>query len=320
MADDADPSSTGKDGETATAAVGTVAESRTPTRPEDNNTCLVDASPMAVENQDETPMLRLDTPQAPDDPTSLGRKRKSPGDNVQAMGGGTQPDRITKRVRLAEGATHWDSSPLVTTGAALGLDRSLLPPEIWHLVFTYCPPKSLGNLLSVNKLFNLYLDPSPTAHRDGVPRAPPCALSPMEPNAIWQASRRLFWPKMPAPLQSKTELDMWRITCSPGCQGCGKRGVRGPISPPDPSRPGPGTDGVASIWAFGCRMCALCLLKTSEKVRELPLQAWKRGLRPSNTSPGTRFTNFAVHPVSHHPCASVCVFDTGSRRLFRYRR
>ncbi len=281
MPKDALPSGTDDDGETpAAAAAGIAAESRLPAQPEDNNTCRMVASPMAVENQDETHVLRLDTHSAPDDPISLGRKRKSLSDKqvTASRMAGSQPDRITKRIRLTEGATGRGNSPQAATGSFLSLDRSLLPPEIWHLVFTYCPPKSLGNLVSVNKLFNLYLDPSSPAHKDGVPRALPCALGPMEPNAIWQASRRLFWPKMPAPLQSKTELDMWQMTCSPSCQDCGKRDVQSRMSPPNPDRPGPGTDGVASIWAFGRRMCALCLLKTSEKVRELPLAVWKRGL------------------------------------------
>ncbi|KAK3906832.1 hypothetical protein C8A05DRAFT_11408 [Staphylotrichum tortipilum] len=240
------------------------------TEPKNNNTCRKGASLTVVEDQDETHTRHLNGSPAPDDTTSLGRKRKSPGDIVQVGGSQSQPDRITKRIRMVDGGRGRGRPPPVTTGSSLIHDRSLLPPEIWHLVFTYCPPKSLGNLLSVNKSFNLYLDPSSPAHRDGVPCAPQRALGPMEPNAIWQASRRLFWPKMPAPLQSKTELDMWRITCSPSCQDCGQRALQGQISPPDPLHPGPGADGVVSLWAFGRRICAMCILKTSEK--ELDLQ------------------------------------------------
>ena len=148
-------------------------------------------------------------------------------------------------------------------------DRALLPPQIWHHIFTFCPPRSLGVLLSVNKLFNLYLDPASPVSREA-PAADPFksgALVPLKPNAIWQASRRLFWPIMPAPLQSRTELDMWRLACSNRCQICGKLDGRDSSSPFDVRNPGPGPDGVAALWAFGARMCASCLVENSTKVR-----------------------------------------------------
>lgn len=157
-------------------------------------------------------------------------------------------------------------------------DRALLPPQIWHHIFTFCPPRSLGVLLVVNKLFNLYLDPASAVSREAPVTDPfkSGALVSLKPNAIWQASRRLFWPNMPAPLQSKTELDMWRLACSNRCQSCGKPDGRDSSFPFDVRHPGPGADGVAALWAFGIRMCASCLVENSTKVRpsRIPISIW----------------------------------------------
>jgi hypothetical protein len=227
---------------------------------------------MALDNRNTTTASLLDGSAATKGPSAPGKKRKSPGGSaghghVEATS--PRPGNGVKKIKFAEG----DAKQGTQSGPALGSrptsDRSLLPREIWHYVFTFCPPKSLGNLLAVSKLFNLYLDPASPARRELRPSATQGALRPMEPNAIWQASRRLFWPsQMPAPLRSNTELDMWRLACSPRCQDCNKLHVPGQISSRTSSHPGPGTDGVAVIWAFGVRMCAACLLKRSDKVRK----------------------------------------------------
>lgn len=150
---------------------------------------------------------------------------------------------------------------------APGRDKSLLPPEIWHHTFTFCPPQTLGNLLRVNKLFHIYLDPS-SSLQSGSPLSPgKSAISILKPNSIWQASRRLFWPHMPAPLRSMTELESWRLARSIRCQSCNKQDARGQQQPPpDPWHPGPGMDGVSVIWPFAIRVCGLCLLRMSFKV------------------------------------------------------
>lgn len=166
-----------------------------------------------------------------------------------------ESDQSVKRVKLAQAPP---------TSSSLSLDKSLLPAEIWHHIFTFCPPKSLGKLLVVNKLFNRYLDPASSVNREVRVSH---GLMPLTPNTIWRASRRLFWPQMPAPFQSKTELDMWRLLCSARCQDCGKLDVRGQDGSSDPRHPGPGPEGVAVIWAFAARMCATCLLKNTIKVR-----------------------------------------------------
>ncbi|KAL2126278.1 hypothetical protein VTI74DRAFT_1270 [Chaetomium olivicolor] len=228
------------------------------------------ASLMAVDDpgMDATTDRLADASAAIDGPTSLGRKRKSHNDSAGFDSSETTSNReCVKKAKLAE-----DDAKGATPRDYLETEKTTLPPEVWHHIFTFCPPKSLGNLLAVNKLFNLYLDPASSVQR-GTPAAVDTrrALAPLEPNAIWQASRRLFWPQMPAPLRSKTELEMWRLACSPSCQECGKRSVRRQAGPPDPRHPGPGSEGVAAIWAFGSRMCGPCLLKKSVKEVDLLL-------------------------------------------------
>lgn len=233
-----------------------------------------DALPMPIGSQDTTTEPRLDGATATNDPAGLGRKRKSAGDGAESY----HPDATSyltsqnaKKIKLAGGHAKQGTRSAATTGSTLGSDKSLLPPEVWHHVFTFCPPKSLGRLLAVSRFFNLYLDSASSVHKDAAPPSVPGALSPMEPNAIWQASRRLFWPQMPTPLRSKTELEMWRLACSRRCQDCGKHSSRGRAFS-DPHHPGPGTEGVVAIWAFGSRMCATCLVKNSDKVRGVLLR------------------------------------------------
>lgn len=191
------------------------------------------------------------------------KKRRLPDDGTEAgqsLAAGSPT--LAKKTKLA------GNSPSAAAGSTLSPDRSLLPPEIWHHVFSFCPPKSLGKLLAVNKLFSRYLDPASSARRGLPESAARGVLRSMEPNTIWKYSRRLFWPHMPAPLRSKTELDMWRLSCSVTCQACGKVDVRGETGAPNSRHPGPGSEGVKVIWAFGYRMCASCLLKASVKVRD----------------------------------------------------
>jgi hypothetical protein len=234
----------------------------------------VEALPVAIDSQGMTTVSRLDGATATNDPTSLGRKRKSTGDGAESKhpeATGSQPGQDAKKIKLTEGHAGQGTQPLVATGGSLGPDKSLLPPEVWHHVFTFCPPKSLGRLVAASRLFNLYLDSASPVTKDAAPPSAPGVLTPVEPNAIWQASRRLFWPQMPTPLRSKTELEMWRLACSPRCQDCGKLDARGGAFS-DPRHPGPGTEGVVAIWAFGSRMCATCLVRTSDKVRGLLLR------------------------------------------------
>ena len=275
MASDAAATSSAGDGETTPTAVTLVGRRVSVGGAEGGGSGLEVHA--AVDNQHATTDPHPQDAAATNGPTSLGRKRKGLGDGPET------PDRAettnsglingVKKIKLAEGQGRADQGaplPSTVTGSPLSPDRSLLPAEIWHHVFTFCPPKSLGCLLAVSTLFNMYLDPAPRVHREATsPLATVGVLGSLEPNAIWQASRRLFWPQVPTPLRSKTELEMWRLACSPRCQECGRLHGGSLPSSPDPRHPGPGTEGVAAIWAFGSRMCAVCLLRKSDKVRGL---------------------------------------------------
>lgn len=143
-------------------------------------------------------------------------------------------------------------------------DKSLLPAEIWHYIFTFLHPRDLGHLLSVNKSFNAFLDPSTSG--PSVSPLPKSAVSLMKPDTIWQAARRLFLPGMPHPLSGKSELDMFKLSSSPSCQFCGKKKQLNQPVPSDLWHPGPGEDGVISIWSFGVASCGSCLQQRCMKV------------------------------------------------------
>lgn len=143
-------------------------------------------------------------------------------------------------------------------------DRSLLPAEIWHHIFTFCPPRVLGILLQVNRSFNAYLDPS--SSRFSFEPLSVSATQIMTPVSIWRASRSLYnLPNMPSPLLGKSELDMWKLACGSKCQFCGKKRQTNFISV-DQWHPGPGEKSVIPIWSFDIRACGPCLQKESIKV------------------------------------------------------
>ncbi|KAI1770927.1 hypothetical protein F4818DRAFT_431516 [Hypoxylon cercidicola] len=182
---------------------------------------------------------------------NLSRKRKSLGaaDTISYTA------VSVKKVKLDEEQT------------ACLLDKSLLPAEIWHRIFTFTPPKTLGNLLCVNKLFNAYLDPISCYRCEFSPFVSQ-TTSTLKPDAIWQLSRRRFWPRMPAPLMWKTELDMWRLVCGKTCQFCGKAELTSPKSPRGQLREKP-----LHIWAFALRSCGSCLVENTIKEIDLLLSS-----------------------------------------------
>lgn len=191
---------------------------------------------------------------------AVSRKRKSLNDAPDSHDAPNTLEPV-KKVKLdkAKGALQGEDEPLA--------DRSHLPAELWSHIFTFCPPKTLGKLLLVNRLFNMYLDPSsviqcrrPEPLSEGI-------LAILKPNSIWQASRRRFWPGMPVPLKGMSELFMWQLCCSTSCQHCGvKSSAPQQNGAADPWQSGPGKDGVAIIWAFATRSCGACLLSKSTKV------------------------------------------------------
>lgn len=188
----------------------------------------------------------------------LTRKRKSSDDMSDNDNGRTALESV-KKVKLAESMEEHqdDDSPFS--------DWSQLPAEVWQHIFTFCPPRTLGRLLRVNKLFNVYLDPSSAIQCKQPPPLPRTAVPMSKPNAIWQSSRRRFWPNMPSPLQDQTELYMWQLSCSSSCQHC-RSSMSQQEDSTDPWQSGPGKDGIAIMWPFATRSCGLCLLSKSTKV------------------------------------------------------
>jgi hypothetical protein len=184
-------------------------------------------------------------------------KRRYSGSMEDAPNGSSRD--VRKRLK-PDDALHIDR----TSNGGLPPDRSLLPAEIWHHIFTFIPPRNLGLLLSVNRSFNAFLDPSLPDH--SITPLPSSVVSVMKPDAIWRASRRLFRPGMPAPLIGKSELDMWKLACFSSCQFCCKKKQPNPTVPVDQWHPGPGESGVVSIWSFGIRTCGPCIEERSTKV------------------------------------------------------
>jgi hypothetical protein len=142
-------------------------------------------------------------------------------------------------------------------------DKSLLPAEIWHHIFTFCAPRVLGILLQVNRSFHAYLDPSSDRSIEPLSRSVAKILT---PDDIWRVSRRLFNPGMPNPLAGKSELDMLKMACGSLCQFCGKKRQNNTTVSLDQWRPGPGENGVTPVWSFGIRTCGSCLRERSAKV------------------------------------------------------
>lgn len=166
--------------------------------------------------------------------------------------------------KLKEVASPSTLTPLVPK------DWSLLPAEIWHRVLSYTPPRTLGLLLSVNKLFNAYLDPSSGTRFLALPKSSTPVLS---QDAIWRSSRILHLPQVPHPLHGKSELYMWQLACGRSCQICGKQQSGEAVPVPNPWHAGPGNVSTASIWAFAVRTCGSCLRRKTVKVRTLALDA-----------------------------------------------
>lgn len=191
---------------------------------------------------------------------ALTKKRKSPDEEADNSTGqdALQP---VKKVKLADPESKEEHQ-----GDGISLtDRSRLPGEVWQHIFTFCPPRTLGRLLRVGRLFNVYLDPSSTVQCERPPPLSQIAVPVLQPNSIWQASRRRFWPSIPSPLQDKTELYMWQLSCSSSCQHCGSSMPQQKHSS-DPWQSGPGKDGLAIVWPFATRSCGPCLLTNSIKV------------------------------------------------------
>lgn len=186
------------------------------------------------------------------------------------------PDLSTDQSNKWRAKEESDTRRATETGAVAFHDGSKqLPAEIWHHIFTFLPPRSLGNLLLVNKLFYNYLDPSPLVKVSypcfpEPPRMSRKRLSICKPDSIWKRSRRLFWPRMPSPLKGRSEVDMWRLACSRSCHFCNITDGASDKTPlaNDQWHRGPGLKGVSPIFPFFVASCGSCLASKSLKVRK----------------------------------------------------
>ncbi|KAK5987659.1 hypothetical protein PT974_11791 [Cladobotryum mycophilum] len=148
-----------------------------------------------------------------------------------------------------------------------------LPAEVWHHIFTFLPPRTLGSLLLVNKLFHTHLDPASRVKASRPVFAAPSTLPVLKPDAIWQASRRLFWPRMPVPLRGRSEVDMWRLACTRTCQFCRRRDQDEVGLPQSKWHNGPGANGVSPVFPFFIVSCGRCLGERSIKENDLVLSS-----------------------------------------------
>lgn len=202
----------------------------------------------------------------------VGRKRKlsvgldgtEDGPLYTGRGDGFKRTRIDLRADPAYAKFRNQSGRLLT-------DRSLLPMEIWHHVFAFTHPRALGRSMQVSKVFKNCLDSSSSPKSFNLASLSVSVVHARTPEAIWQASRRRYYPKMPSPLQDFTELEMWRLACNPSCQTCQRKGIVVSTAAQDQFHSGPGQDGVCAIWAFGIRACGPCLQTRTVKVGALYL-------------------------------------------------
>jgi hypothetical protein len=168
-------------------------------------------------------------------------------------------------------AAYADMEPFRDSAGRLLHDRSNIPPEIWHHVFTFIPPGTLTSLLRVNRAFNKLLTPSTeNPKRPSSTNCRNAVLQVLDSDFVWSTSRKLFHPDLPRPPLNMPELSMWRLLCGRTCQFCGKLGMSTTNDMPgNQFELGPGEDGVKIIWQFGVRSCGTCLQERSEKVGNL---------------------------------------------------
>ncbi|KAG9234579.1 hypothetical protein BJ875DRAFT_461152 [Amylocarpus encephaloides] len=221
-------------------------------------------------HNDQTDPTRNNTAQVLSIPSiqEISKKRKYSGSSSGTPN--AQLDREMNNEARKRMKPSADMPPYRTPESRLQQDKSLLPAELWHHIFTFCPPRILGSLLQVNKSFNACLVPSPSTN--SVVPLSTSTLQLLQPDAIWRLSRHLHRTGMPSPLKGRSELDMWKLACSSTCQFCGKKKDLS-VQPTDQWHPGPGQNGIARIWSFGIRACGPCLQDNSTKEIDLLLSS-----------------------------------------------
>ncbi|KAI0109614.1 hypothetical protein GGR51DRAFT_512140 [Nemania sp. FL0031] len=146
-----------------------------------------------------------------------------------------------------------------------------LPAQVWQRIFTFLPPKMLGRLLSISKSFNFLLNPLSNYACNGQFSPHTGSLLSLKPEAIWQLSRRRFWPTMPTPLRGHTELQMWQLACQTRCQFHDRAGQD--ISAYGSSNAENKHTTSRPIWPFALRSCPPCLVDRTIKEVDLLLSS-----------------------------------------------
>ncbi|KAI9797149.1 MAG: hypothetical protein M1825_006253 [Sarcosagium campestre] len=147
-----------------------------------------------------------------------------------------------------------------------------LPPEVWHYVLALLSPLDLANASRVNRDFHTFLTRSSPDEISPAEGRPAGTLRPMSPEAIWNSSRRIFFPESPSkPLRNGSEKSMWDLILGTHCQKCGKKGYPQKTDQKYdyPWEPPIDADSVQIIWPYGTRLCGSCLFKESEKETEI---------------------------------------------------
>lgn len=162
-------------------------------------------------------------------------------------------DHVTKRLRRQDSLDPSQSN----YSKASSLHVTDLPPETLQQIFSYVHPITLGRLLSVCKLFSALLNPTEVL---SAPSSGPENASLRKQNDVWTRSRNLHLPGYPRPMDSMTEVEMWRLLRVRRCQFCHRKAKRSPsFLNATPWNGGPGPDDVRTIWPFRVRSCGDCL-------------------------------------------------------------
>lgn len=194
---------------------------------------------------------------------------------------GAQSDRLTpkhglddvddthlnKRIRVESDEEALLSDSLPTSSAHLPdsppASSAHLPVEVWQSVFSHLPPPELFRMMRVNKCLKSYLDGTYIKNRPSEAGS----LRILDVESLLARWRTLHVPNMPKPLESHSELEMWRLIRGIRCEFCGKvdEQPRRPI-PVDVWHGGPSMSTTRVIWPFASRSCGECLFKSCEKV------------------------------------------------------
>ncbi|KAH0498810.1 hypothetical protein TgHK011_006041 [Trichoderma gracile] len=204
-----------------------------------------------------------------DHPNAVDRRRKR-----MAVSASSE-DGAAKRLKIA--STDQDVVVVGTTRPSRYDISQHVRAEVWQHIFTLVPPRSLGKLMCVNRLFHKYLDPTSSFKVSAPDSDLPSLLPKLAPNNIWRASRHSHWPSMPSPLSGRSELDMWRFACSRSCQFCGRVDETDYAGDPLPWSRGPGNNTVTHVFQFFVTSCGQCLVKNSVKVSAIPSRPWVGG-------------------------------------------